>query len=155
MSLCTTAHPLFTRVTNIVGASLFLKRQCDRTLGAALLQSGVDRSTPPPARSPSRPKPHSAPATRTRTARRPASTTSLEAPSGAASPITPRPNRSAGRRLACTYILHRQGDRRPAPEPGLRLKRRQCPDHVLQRRQGFADCQGVTTRRAVSLGVIL
>ena len=33
MSLCTTAPPLHTRIPNIFGASLFLKRHCDRTPG--------------------------------------------------------------------------------------------------------------------------
>ena len=39
MSLCATLHPLYTIFTDIIGTS-FLKRECDRTLGAWRTFSG-------------------------------------------------------------------------------------------------------------------
>jgi hypothetical protein len=49
LSLCTTAHSLYTRFANIFGAS-FPKRQCDRTLGTAAalsVRAGMARALGP------------------------------------------------------------------------------------------------------------
>jgi hypothetical protein len=43
LTLCTTARPLYTRFANINSVPLFLKRECDRTLGDARGGAGVLR----------------------------------------------------------------------------------------------------------------